>query len=105
MVVEITGTIINVANTKGTSNAGKEWTRTDIAVEEDGALYSEGANIAFFNKDEAGALQKGMRVKVFFNLKLNKSNTGDQYFTNLAGWKWEVLDTGETARLDNGPGV
>ena len=100
MTVEITGTIVGTTITEGTSSSGKEWTRIDVAIEEDGAQYDEGANIAFFNKVGAEKLEKGMRVKAFFNLKLNKSKAGDKYFTNLGGWKWEVLESGEAARLD-----
>tara|TARA_R110000824_G_scaffold85121_4_gene211847 strand:+ start:8539 stop:8874 length:336 start_codon:yes stop_codon:yes gene_type:complete len=76
---------------KGTSKAGKEWSKQSIIIN-NGDQYNPNTSISFFGDDKVKMLNKfdvGQDVKVYINLS-SKEYKG-KWYNQIDGWKIDLL--------------
>lgn len=82
------GRVVSMGNVQtGTSKAGKDWKKQDVALEEEGAQYPDSLSVTFFNKEINFSV--GDLVDITFNIKATEYN--GRYFNNLSAFNWEVI--------------
>lgn len=99
--MEITGKILKIIDKSGTSKAGKDYTSYDLViVSKETDYWKEGMVVTFYGKnaDLAKKAKVGDEVTASINSKISEYN--DKYYTNISGWKLEVLSSDSSSDED-----
>jgi len=86
----VTGTIKEV---QGVQEVGANKTpKNTVVVNVQDGEYEHDIAIDFFKEraNKVDELVPGQQVEVYFNIRSNQGS-GDRWFTNLTGWKWNVV--------------
>ena len=87
--MEIKGRVIqSLGVQKGTSKAGKEWSKASIIVETDGQYPKKVALDNMKNAEEFGKLPVGSAG--IFHIEVESREFNGRWYTSVNCWKWEV---------------
>lgn len=87
--MEIKGRVIqSLGVQKGTSKAGKEWSKASVIVETDGQYPKKVALDNMKNAEEFGKLPVGSAG--IFHIEVESREFNGRWYTNVNCWKWEV---------------
>ena len=87
--MEIKGRVIqSLGVQKGTSKAGKEWSKASIIVETDGQYPKKVALDNMKNAEEFGKLPVGSTG--VFHIEVESREFNCRWYTNVNCWKWEM---------------
>jgi hypothetical protein len=97
--MEISGKLVKKLDVeKGTSKAGKEWSKQSIVIDTGGEFNNEVCVSAFGDKMESmNKLEIGMEVKILCNVYSREYN--GRYFHNIDGYHFSNVQKSE-ANLD-----
>jgi DNA helicase TIP49 (TBP-interacting protein) len=77
------------ATAKGTSNSGKEWSKTSVLINTEKGEYPDRLAVDFFNKpDDIAKIKVGDLVKIEYNTKVTEKD--GKFYNNINAWKLEV---------------
>ena len=87
--MEIKGRVIqSLGVQKGTSKAGKEWSKASIMVETDGQYPKKVALDNLKNAEEFAKLAVG--TEGVFHIEVESREFNGRWYTSVNCWKWEV---------------
>ena len=87
--MEIKGRVIqSLGVQKGTSKAGKEWSKASVIIETDGQYPKKVALDNMKNAEEFGKLPVGSTGVFHIEVESREFNGG--WYTNVNCWKWEM---------------
>ena len=87
--MEIKGRVIqSLGVQKGTSKAGKEWSKASIIVETDGQYPKKVALDNLKNAEEFAKLAVG--TEGVFHIEVESREFNGRWYTNVNCWKWEM---------------
>ena len=87
--MEIKGRVIqSLGVQKGTSKAGKEWSKASVIIETDGQYPKKVALDNMKNAEEFGKLPVGSTG--VFHIEVESREFNGRWYTNVNCWKWEV---------------
>jgi len=101
--MEIKGNVYQISEVqKGTSKAGKEWTRQNIVIDT-GDEYNPHLSISFLG--EKCSLLDNLKINDEVNVHINLSSKewSGKWFTNVNGWKIDLVGVVESNEIDNEP--
>lgn len=87
--MEIKGHVVaNLGVQKGTSKAGKEWSKATIVIETEGQYPKKIALDNMKNADSFGALAVG--TEGTFHIEVESREFNNRWYTSANCWKWEA---------------
>lgn len=87
--MEIKGRVIqSLGVQKGTSKAGKEWSKASVIIETDGQYPKKVALDNMKNAEEFGKLPVGSTG--VFHIEVESREFNGRWYTSVNCWKWEV---------------
>tara|TARA_R110002012_G_scaffold288455_1_gene481199 strand:+ start:521 stop:829 length:309 start_codon:yes stop_codon:yes gene_type:complete len=101
--MEIKGNVYQISEVqKGTSKAGKEWTRQNLVIET-GDEYNPHLSISFLG--EKCLLLNNLKIndEVILHINLSSKEWQGKWFTNVNGWKIDLVGVVESNEIDNAP--
>ena len=101
--MEIKGNVYQISEVqKGTSKAGKEWTRQNLVIDT-GDEYNPHLSISFLG--EKCSLLNNLKINDEVNVHINLSSKewSGKWFTNVNGWKIDLVGVVESNEIDNAP--
>lgn len=101
--MEIKGNVYQISEVqKGTSKAGKEWTRQNLVIDT-GYEYNPHLSISFLG--EKCSLLNNLKINDEVNVHINLSSKewSGKWFTNVNGWKIDLVGVVESNEIDNAP--
>ena len=101
--MEIKGNVYQISEVqKGTSKAGKEWIRQNLVIDT-GDEYNPHLSISFLG--QKCSLLDNLKINDEVNVHINLSSTKwiDKWFTNVNGWKIDLVGVVESNEIDNAP--
>jgi len=101
--MEIKGNVYQISEVqKGTSKAGKEWTRQNIVIDT-GDEYNPHLSISFLG--EKCSLLDNLKIndEVKVHINLSSKEWSGKWFTNVNGWKIDLVGVVESNEIDNAP--
>lgn len=101
--MEIIGKVFQISEVqKGTSKAGKEWTRQNLVIDT-GDEYNPHLSISFLG--EKCSLLDNLKINDEVNVHINLSSKewSGKWFTNVNGWKIDLVGVVESNEIDNAP--
>ena len=101
--MEIKGNVYQISEVqKGTSKSGKEWTRQNLVIDT-GDEYNPHLSISFLG--EKCSLLNNLKINDVVNVHINLSSKewSGKWFTNVNGWKIDLVGVVESNEIDNAP--
>ena len=101
--MEIKGNVYQISEVqKGTSKAGKEWKRQNLVIDT-GDEYNPHLSISFLG--EKCSLLNNLKINDEVNVHINLSSKewSGKWFTNVNGWKIDLVGVVESNEIDNAP--
>lgn len=101
--MEIKGNVYQISEVqKGTSKSGKEWTRQNLVIDT-GDEYNPHLSISFLG--EKCSLLNNLKINDVVNVHINLSSKewSGKWFTNVNGWKIDLVIVVESNEIDNAP--
>ena len=101
--MEIKGNVYQISEVqKGTSKAGKEWTRQNLVIDT-GDEYNPHLSISFLG--DKCSLLDNLKINDEVNVHINLSSKewSGKWFTNVNGWKIDLVGVVESNEIDNAP--
>lgn len=99
--MEIKGKVVdNLGVQRGTSKAGKEWSKAMIVIETEGQYPKKIALDNMKNADSFGALAVG--TEGVFHIEVESREFNGRWYTSASCWKWETTQQpqAQTAQED-----
>lgn len=93
--------IANLGVQKGTSKAGKEWSKATIVIETDGQYPKKVALDNLKNADNFAALAVGTEGN--FHIEVESREFNGRWYTSVNCWKWETMQSQSTSAPANDP--
>lgn len=94
--MEIKGKVVaNLGVQKGTSKAGKEWSKATVIIETEGQYPKKIALDNMKNADSFGVLAVG--TVGTFHIEVESREFNGRWFTSVNCWKWETAQQPQPA--------